>query len=478
MDARTAEEAKSYGNNAFKNGDWPSAIALYSHALELANGDPSITHILYSNRSAAYLHVEDYVAALSDADEAVKLMPDWPRGYQRRGAALLRLKRARAALQAYTRANELKAGEKDTVNGLENARTALDQAQAALGPIYDAVAKGKEQVVQVLSADESTKALAEDDELVSRVLFIAEEPALFTPVDLVDPRLTAVLSVLYGPINDFKHASPRAAGAAVAAEGDGDGDKEKASEDGEKNKTEEVLLKEADDNIQRGTLWEAAELLERAAKLAPRNWKVYEQLVIVYEKIGDWRLVDRWCRRCLVCCSDSVGREQEFITEALTRAQSHLKRGDAAIASADDSALMYAAQLSVEGSGNNAKLADRFAELGRRLFAAGRYSDAADCFKASAEEASSTKERAHQFGQRAVALMKLERYEEAAAECAKSCTENPDDIRAWVRRAWCLKQCEGKTQEAREAFLRGLRVHSDDPDCLAGIKALDSISEH
>ena len=475
MDARTAEEAKSYGNNAFRNGDWPSAIALYSHALQLADGDTSITHILYSNRSAAYLHVEDYMAALSDADEAVKLMPDWPRGYQRRGAVLLKLKRARAALEAYTRANELKPGEKDTVNGLEGAKAALEQAQRALGPIYDEMAQGKEHVVQVLNADERTKALAEDDELITRVLHIAEEPALFTPADLVDSRFAAIFSVLYGPINDFKRASPHPEAAAAADSGE---DEKEIHEAGDKSKTveenEEMLLKEADVNIQRGTLWEAADLLERAAKLAPRSWKVYEQLLTVYEKIGDWRLVDRWCRRCLLCCcSGSADDKRSFINDVLARASSHLKRDEAAVRNADDSALMYAAQMHMEGTGD-ARLAERYAELGKRLFVAKRYSDAAECFRAGAEEAPSSKDKARQFGHCAAALMKLGRYEDAAVECAKSCKENPDDVRGWVRQGWCLQQCNGKTQQARDAYMKGLQVKPDDPDCLAGLKALDT----
>ena len=45
-------------------------------------------HILYSNRSAAYASKKDWENALADADSTVKIKPDWPKGYGRKGAAL------------------------------------------------------------------------------------------------------------------------------------------------------------------------------------------------------------------------------------------------------------------------------------------------------------------------------------------------------------------------------------------------------
>ncbi len=49
------------------------AISLYSDAIEI---DPD-NHVLYSNRSAAYASCKKYSEALDDAEEALKLRPDF-----------------------------------------------------------------------------------------------------------------------------------------------------------------------------------------------------------------------------------------------------------------------------------------------------------------------------------------------------------------------------------------------------------------
>ena len=62
--------------------------------------DPK-SHVLYSNRSAANAALEEYKAALLDANKCIDLSPDWAKGHSRRGAAYVGLKNWRAALGAY-----------------------------------------------------------------------------------------------------------------------------------------------------------------------------------------------------------------------------------------------------------------------------------------------------------------------------------------------------------------------------------------
>ena len=58
-------------------------------ALELQPG----SHVICSNRSAAYLKKGDLAEALVDAEACVRLAPTWGKGYSRLGAALLALDR-------------------------------------------------------------------------------------------------------------------------------------------------------------------------------------------------------------------------------------------------------------------------------------------------------------------------------------------------------------------------------------------------
>eukprot|EP00798_Chlamydomonas_sp_ICE-L_P028061 gene28061-31164_t len=78
-----ADALKAKGNAAFAAGEFNSAVALFSQAIEL---DPS-NHVLYSNRSAASSSIKDFSAALVDAQKCVDLKPDWGKGYSRLGAA-------------------------------------------------------------------------------------------------------------------------------------------------------------------------------------------------------------------------------------------------------------------------------------------------------------------------------------------------------------------------------------------------------
>lgn len=66
-------------NNACQNGDFATAVSLYTDALQL---DPT-NHILYSNRSAAKLKQGQFAQALQDAIRAREICPTWPKAYYR-----------------------------------------------------------------------------------------------------------------------------------------------------------------------------------------------------------------------------------------------------------------------------------------------------------------------------------------------------------------------------------------------------------
>nr|XP_022903703.1 tetratricopeptide repeat protein 28 [Onthophagus taurus] len=85
-------------NAACQNGDFATAVALYTDALQL---DPT-NHILYSNRSAAKLKQGLFSQALQDACSARDLCPTWPKAYYRQGVALQCMGRHGDALAAFS----------------------------------------------------------------------------------------------------------------------------------------------------------------------------------------------------------------------------------------------------------------------------------------------------------------------------------------------------------------------------------------
>lgn len=92
-----SEKIKEEANGLFTMGRYTQALALYNKAIELS---PSSAP-LFGNRAAANLKLENYGAAISDADTAEKLDPTYIKARYRRGSALLVLGRVADAKQEF-----------------------------------------------------------------------------------------------------------------------------------------------------------------------------------------------------------------------------------------------------------------------------------------------------------------------------------------------------------------------------------------
>jgi heat shock 70kDa protein 1/2/6/8 len=137
-----ANRLKDEGNKAFTSGDFAKAVELFSSAIAL---DAS-NHILFSNRSGAYLSLKDAAAARKDADSCIALNPTWAKGHSRLGAALFAAGSFPEAVAAYAKSLALEPTNAATTQ-------ALLQAQAAAGSPAPKAADGGE-------VDEAAAALA------------------------------------------------------------------------------------------------------------------------------------------------------------------------------------------------------------------------------------------------------------------------------------------------------------------------------
>jgi len=81
-----AAELRAEGNKAFTNKNYDDAIRLYTEALALSDLN---AHLLYSNRSAAFLFKGEHEKAIADAQKCLDLKPDWSKAYFRMGKALM-----------------------------------------------------------------------------------------------------------------------------------------------------------------------------------------------------------------------------------------------------------------------------------------------------------------------------------------------------------------------------------------------------
>lgn len=88
---------KAKGNAAFQAGNYDEAATLFSEAIVLKPDN----HILYSNRSGAYVSLGRLEEAVQDAHQSTVLKPDYMRGYKRKGLALFKMGKYKEAVEAY-----------------------------------------------------------------------------------------------------------------------------------------------------------------------------------------------------------------------------------------------------------------------------------------------------------------------------------------------------------------------------------------
>ena len=81
LDLEKALEFKIQGNTAFKEQQYENAKELYTKSLKL-NPNSAIT---LSNRSAVFLHFKEYTQAIEDANQAIRVDPDFVKSYFRLG---------------------------------------------------------------------------------------------------------------------------------------------------------------------------------------------------------------------------------------------------------------------------------------------------------------------------------------------------------------------------------------------------------
>ncbi|KAM9365283.1 uncharacterized protein KZ484_011457 [Pholidichthys leucotaenia] len=72
-----------------QEGQYEEAVIMFTEAIKY---DPK-DYRFFGNRSYCYNCLKQYSLALADAERSIKLAPDWPKGYFRKGCALMGLKR-------------------------------------------------------------------------------------------------------------------------------------------------------------------------------------------------------------------------------------------------------------------------------------------------------------------------------------------------------------------------------------------------
>ncbi|XP_030638746.1 hsp70-Hsp90 organizing protein 3-like [Chanos chanos] len=141
------------GIKLFKQGLYSQAVSMFTEAIQC---DPK-DHRFFGNRSYCYWCLEQYTAALSDAQKSIQLAPDWPKGYFRKGSALMGLKRYMEAEKAMQQVLKLDKDCEEATHELHNCRV-LQLMEMGFGEVQSVLLLEKFTTVQaVLSSPGAAK---------------------------------------------------------------------------------------------------------------------------------------------------------------------------------------------------------------------------------------------------------------------------------------------------------------------------------
>ncbi|KAL7042523.1 hypothetical protein ACKWTF_001175 [Chironomus riparius] len=114
-------QLKEKGNAALTAGRNDEAIEAYSEAIQLDGSN----HVLYSNRSAAYLKAGKLELSLKDAEKTIELNASWPKGYSRKGAVLFAMQKYDESFTAYNKGLEHEPTNQALLQGQQQVKEAL-----------------------------------------------------------------------------------------------------------------------------------------------------------------------------------------------------------------------------------------------------------------------------------------------------------------------------------------------------------------
>jgi len=125
-----AEEARQEGNELFKAGKFPDAIAKYTEAMKRNPKD----HVPYSNRAACYQKLMEWQLALKDAETCVGMEPTFVKGWTRKAGVHVFLKEYHKAMDVYNKIIELEPENEEAKRGLEQV-VAMVNSQSSSGEV-------------------------------------------------------------------------------------------------------------------------------------------------------------------------------------------------------------------------------------------------------------------------------------------------------------------------------------------------------
>ncbi|CAN8072297.1 unnamed protein product [Agarophyton chilense] len=123
-------EFKERGNEQYQAANYHSAVELYSAGIEQEPTNAA----LFSNRSAAYLKLQNFTKATLDAEMCIQLDPKWSKGWWRKGTAQLEDQDYTAARHTFNEGLQHCPGDENLIAGIEKAKKYIAAVESVQGP--------------------------------------------------------------------------------------------------------------------------------------------------------------------------------------------------------------------------------------------------------------------------------------------------------------------------------------------------------
>ena len=436
------ENLKQKGNEAFAKGSFEDAIQVFTSSLDY----DATQHIIWSNRSAAHASMKNYEMALKDADEAVRLVPNWPKGHTRRGAALMGMTLFEEARKAFEHALTLEPGNENTKKSLEQCLVAARSNKSAPSgpgmnnPFADPAAIGR------LASNPKTSSYLRDPSFVAVLNELRVQGMDSLIKHLSDQRVMQCLGVLMNiDVEATRRGSPNAphqhgdTAEEHACDGhhshDGPCSEQPPAQPAKTNAppqlSESQQAKEEGNAAYKSKNFEQAiECYKKAQSLDPLNMSYVMNEAAVHFEQGSW---EKCVESCLAAVE--VGRENRATFEQIGKA--FLRAGNAFMRKGDlEGAIKYFGKSLAE---------HRTPEALSRLKEAERERDS------KAKAAYHSPELAEKEREAGNALFKDGKFAEAVARYTEAIKRNDTDVRTFSNRSACYTKLAAIPEAIKDA---------------------------
>ncbi|CAN6673739.1 heat shock protein Sti1p [Trichomonascus vanleenenianus] len=478
-----ADKFKAEGNAAFSAKDFTKAVEMFTKAIE-ASETPN--HVLYSNRSAAYSSMRQYDQALKDAQECVKINPQWSKGYGRVGAAQFGLGDLVAAKDAYEEALKIDPNNAQAKSGLDSVLGAIDREAAADGTSAD-MGMGdifKDPAIWTkLATNPKTREFANDPSFVEKIKQMQTNPMAVLSGAQQDPRLMTAISVILGidlPTRPGQEEDTAMPDAPQPEKKEPPKKEEPKKEEPKKEEPVDEDKAKADEEKALGNTLYKQRKFDEAIEHYNKAWELKKDITYLnnraaaeYEK-GDFD-------GAVATCTKAIEYGREVFADYKLLAKTYARLGSTYLKKDDYKSAIEAFNKSLTEHRTPDTLnklrqaekdlkkreaeeyidpvkADEAREAGNAKLKAG---DLPEAVKDYTEAIKRAPEDPRGYGNRAVAYLKLMNYPDVVKDCDTAISKDPTFFKAYTRKATAqmimrqYKECIDTLEKAREIDTEG-----------------------